>query len=155
MPKKILFVCTGNTCRSPLAEGLLRNMASQKGWDLEAQSAGLAAFNGVPAAPEAVEAGREKGLDLSGHQSQPLSKALVMESDLIVTMTGKHKEIILKKMPQLDGKVVQLSELAGDDPVDVEDPVGQGIEVYRTVLAQMEAFLLKSSDRLNSVQNKG
>ncbi len=149
MPKKVLFVCTGNTCRSPMAEGLLKKLAVDHQWPLEVKSAGLAAFTAVPATPEAVEAGREKGIDLSNHQSQPLSKILVMESDLILTMTMKHKEMILKKMPDLAPKVSVLSEFAGEAPLDVEDPVGHPLEEYRKVLMQIEGYLQKAKDRFN------
>ena len=150
MPKKILFVCTGNTCRSPLAEGLLKKMAQDSLIPLEVQSAGLAAFAGVPATPEAVEAAKEKGVDISAHQSQPLGKNLVMESDMIVTMTVKHKEMIVKKMPPLEPKVSLLSELAGEGAVDVEDPVGHPLEVYRQVAGQIEGYLKKSLDKFKN-----
>jgi protein-tyrosine-phosphatase len=133
-----------------MAEGLLKKMAQENQIPLEVQSAGLAAFAGVPAAPEAVEACREKGFDISKHESQPLSKTLVMESDLILTMTGKHKEMIVKKMPALETKVVLLSEFAGSGTQDVEDPVGQPLESYRETLAQMEGYLRKALERLKN-----
>jgi protein-tyrosine phosphatase/ribose 5-phosphate isomerase B len=133
-----------------MAEGLLKKMAQENQIPLEVQSAGLAAFAGVPAALEAVEACREKRIDISGHESQPLSKTLVMESDLILTMTGKHKEMILKKMPTLENKVALLSEFAGSGTRDVEDPVGQPLESYRETLAQMEGYLRKALERLRS-----
>jgi len=150
MPQKVLFVCTGNICRSPMAEGLLKKMAKNNQWPLEVQSAGLAAFNGVPATPEAVEACQEKGIDISIHQSQPLSKTLVLESTLILTMTDKHKESILRKMPQLADKVCLLSDFAGNGIEDVEDPVGQSIEVYRKILTQIEGYLLRSKEKLQA-----
>ena len=133
-----------------MAEGLLRKMAQDMGMELEVRSAGLAAFAGVPAAPEAVEACREKGFDISGHQSQPLSKSLVTESDLILTMTDKHREMILRKMPPLEPKVRLLSNFAGAGNVDVEDPVGQPVEAYREVLGQLEDYLRKSIERLKN-----
>jgi protein-tyrosine-phosphatase len=101
----------------------------------------MGAFAGIPASSEAVEACQEKGVDISGHVSQPLTKSLVVENDLILTMTGKHKEMILKKMPDLESKVRLLSEFAEAGLKDVEDPVGQPLEKYRAVLAQMKGFL--------------
>jgi protein-tyrosine-phosphatase len=150
MPQKILFVCTGNICRSPMAEGLLKKMAFDHQWSLEVQSAGLAAFNGVPATSEAVEACLEKGINISAHQSQPLSKTLVLESTLILTMTDKHKESILRKMPQLADKVCLLSDFAGKGIEDVEDPMGQSIDAYRKIFSQIEGYLLKAQEKLQA-----
>lgn len=133
-----------------MAEGLLKKMADENHLPVEAHSAGLAAFPGVPPAPEAVQACQEKKIDISGHQSQPLSKDLVLESDLILTMTAKHKDMIVKKMPALGPKVALFSEFAGDGSVDVEDPVGQPLEAYREVLALMEGYLRKSLDKLKN-----
>ncbi len=132
-----------------MAEGLLNHWAKADHWDVEAKSAGLAAFGGLPAATEAIEACKEKGVDISAHQSQPLSKELVLESDLIVTMTVKHKESILRKMPDLENKVKVLAELAGEGLVDIEDPVGLPLEEYRKVLGQIEGYLEKSKSVFN------
>jgi protein-tyrosine phosphatase len=150
MPKKVLFICTDNSCRSPMAESVLKKLIQDNHWSIECGSAGLAAFHGVPAAPDAVEACREKGIDLSAHQSQPLSKTLVLESDLILAMTGKHRESILRKMPELESKVSLLSDYAGQGIEDVEDPVGQSLEQYRKVFTQIEGYLLKAKNKFNS-----
>jgi protein-tyrosine-phosphatase len=131
-----------------MAEGLLKKMAGEKGWNLTVSSAGIAAFPGVPASPEAVDAAREKGFSLEAHQSQPLSKPLVLESDQILTMTAKHKEMIVKKMPALASKVSMLSEIAGEGEKDIEDPAGQSLDVYREVLNQIESLLNKAAGRL-------
>jgi protein-tyrosine-phosphatase len=97
-----------------------------------------------------VEACREKGVDISSHQTQPLSKTLVVESDLILTMTGKHKDMILKKMPALQDKVSLFSEFAGAGTEDIDDPVNQPVEVYRKVLNQMEGYLQKAAGKLKA-----
>ena len=133
-----------------MAEGLLKKIASDNQLSVEVESAGIAAFPGVPVTAEAVQACREKGMDISAHQSQTLSKNLVMESDLILTMTGKHKEMIVKKMPTLEPKVVLFSEFAGAGTQDVEDPVGQPIDAYRAVLGQMEGYLRMALDKIKN-----
>jgi len=127
-----------------MAEGLLRKMAGESGLDLEVSSAGLGAYGGLPASPEAVEAAREKGVDLSGFSSRPLGKGLVLESDLILTMGFKHKEAILRKMPSLEGRVYLLSEYADAGVEEVKDPLGCPVEEYRKVIGQMEGYLLRA-----------
>lgn len=133
-----------------MAEGLLKKLAKDNQFSVEVQSAGIAAFPGVPVTAEAVRACREKDVDISAHQSQPLSKSLVTDCDLILTMTGKHKEMIVKKMPMLEPKVALLSEFAGAGTQDVEDPVGQPIEAYRAVLGQVEGYLQKALDKIKN-----
>ncbi len=128
---------------------MLKKISEERHWNLSVASAGMAAFPGLAASPEAIETAREKEFDLSGHQSQPLSKQLVMESDLILTMTRRHKEMILKKMPDLGPKVKMLSETAGEGEKDIEDPVGHPVEVYRQTLHQIEVFLEKSAGVFN------
>jgi protein-tyrosine-phosphatase len=130
-----------------MAEGLLKKMAADNRWPLQVQSAGVAAYGGVPAMPEAVEAAGELGVDISGHRSSPLGKDLAMESDLILTMVSMHKNSILKKLPQLEGKVFTLSEFAGVPGEEVEDPVGQSLEVYRKVIKQIDGYLKKASEK--------
>jgi protein-tyrosine-phosphatase len=133
-----------------MAEGLLKKLAQENGLPVEVQSAGLAAFAGIPVNPEAVEACRQKGVDIAGHQTQPLGKTLVLESDLILTMTGKHKEMIVKKMPALEPKVSTLAEFAGSGAEDIEDPVGQPLEAYQQALGQIEGYLQKALERFKN-----
>jgi protein-tyrosine-phosphatase len=131
-----------------MAAGLLQDAAQKASLNLEVQSAGIAAFPGVPYSSETVEVLREKGIDLSGGVSQPLSKSLVMESDLLLTMTPEHRDAILRKLPILQGKVFLLSDYVGDGEVAVADPVGQPIEVYRDVRAQLEVYVQKVVEKL-------
>jgi len=131
-----------------MAEVLLKKIARAENAPLEAFSAGIAAYAGLPASAEAVEICHDRGMDLYGHRSKPLNKDLVRESDLILTMTEKHKEVILRKMPELEGKLSLLSDFAGEGLVDVEDPVGQSAEEYRKVLVQMEGYIRKVVSRM-------
>lgn len=101
----ILFVCTGNTCRSPMAEAILRKKYPQ--WKVK--SAGVFAASGSPASPEALEALREKNM-LFDHRSQPLTDELLDWADLILTMTSQHKQLVTMDFPDYHGKIFALKE---------------------------------------------
>jgi protein-tyrosine phosphatase len=139
---RILFVCTGNTCRSPLAMALCRVLlARQLGCKIEelpergfqVLSAGLAAIMGEAASPEAVEVVREMGGDLQEHRSQPLTIDLLAQADCLFTMTGGHLRMLQS-----------LNQTTGPEPCmlspaecDVSDPIGCDIEVYRQCARQI------------------
>jgi protein-tyrosine phosphatase len=131
-----VFVCTGNTCRSPLAEALCKKLlADQLGCTVEqlperefvVHSAGLAAIMGGGAAAEAVEVGRELGVDLTGHRSQPLSPELAEQADYLVAMTAGHLWSMAYQYPDLAGRC----RLLNPDGDDLPDPIGCDQEVYR------------------------
>jgi len=113
MKKTILFVCTGNTCRSPMAEALFKEMVGEKREEFEIISAGTSALEGEPAAGEAVKALEEQGIILTGHRSRPVTTELLERSDLIITMTRGHKERLLDLMPEAGEKIFTLKEFSG------------------------------------------
>ncbi len=109
-----MFVCTGNTCRSPMAERLTAKMLERfdLGDDVQVMSAGLAALPGEPASSGACEAMRRDGIDLSNHRAKQLTKKMVEEADLILTMTASQKRHLLEIYPMSAGKVFVLKEFA-------------------------------------------
>jgi protein-tyrosine phosphatase len=136
MPTTIVFVCTGNTCRSPLAEVLCKKLLAERlgcivdelpGREFLVLSAGLAAMMGCEASPEAVEIAHQWGADLSGHRSQPLTADLLARADYVFTMTEAHMSALL---PYCSPEGPQPRLLAKDGS-DVPDPIGKDEQVYR------------------------
>jgi len=142
----ILFVCTGNTCRSPMAEMLMRQrVATKLGCKIDEvedhglliASAGIAAMTGGRSSPGALDVMNERGLDLSSHESQPLTDRLIKYADLILTMTHGHRDAILAQWPAASDRTKVLCH----DDSDVSDPIGGPTEMYRRCAEQIEAQL--------------
>jgi glycine hydroxymethyltransferase len=130
--KNVLFVCTGNICRSPIAEGLFRRLTGNRK-DIEVASAGVHAVRGQPPSLYAVEVCAAEGTDISGLRSQPLTGALVDQATHIFAMTGAHLETIQTLFPQSADKTFLLREFEEPGTTvwrDLPDPIGLGREVY-------------------------
>ena len=158
------MVCTGNLCRSPMAEAMLRAASERRGCSLEVSSVGTWAYPGNEATTEAIEVLRGRGIDLSEHRSRPLEPTELAEADVVVAMTSVHRREILEMAPGIDGKLVLMKELVetaldGDLPdaaearlerllgaprpkwrraLDLDDPIGKPIGAYERTVAEIE-----------------
>jgi protein-tyrosine phosphatase len=149
----VLFVCTGNTCRSPMAEALFRRLAAERlgcrpeeieRHGVVVASAGISAWTGTRASAGAIDVMAEMGGDLGGHESQPLTEDLVRQADVILTMTAAHRAAILAQFPEAGGRVTMLSP----DRQDVLDPIGGNLDIYRRCARQIHGHLSARLDTL-------
>lgn len=130
----ITFVCTGNTCRSPMAEKLFMHAIQAQEQPiclLRAFSAGVSAFDGCPPSPNAVKALKDCGLDISSHQSRSLSQKIVDKSIAIFCMTNVHRRVILQEFNVDEEKVHLLRDFMPIKDKDIPDPFGRSLEAYK------------------------
>src|SRR6266478_4419699 len=138
--KTVLFVCTGNVCRSPMAEGIFRYAMQGRG-DYRVFSAGLGAMEGQPPSHYAVQAVKELGIDISGQRSRMLTPELVQQADYIFGMTHSHIDTVMMLYPFTAEKTFLLREF--DETLDqfekdISDPIGGSYEIYLTCRDQIE-----------------
>lgn len=133
---QVIFICTGNTCRSPMAEGLLKSVYKKN--DINIGSRGLMVFGNEGADPSAIKAMKEKGIHIENHLARPFDKDDYSSKTLILTMTNSHKTVV--KQHGFAGDIYTLKEYVGQEG-DVKDPYGGDMKTYRKCCAELEELI--------------
>lgn len=152
-PKRFLFVCTGNTCRSPMAEHLFLRLAREAGLDHLASSAGTAAAAGMPLSRGAAAVFASRGMGAVAHRARRVDAALLAEAASVFVMERAHRDELAARFPEAAAKIFVLREAAGLSPLDVEDPVGADAAEYAACAASIEEALHIIVRRETHVQN--
>ncbi len=121
-PYRLLFVCTANICRSPMAEAFANVYGRERGWAIEARSAGVNAFADNRAAPRSIKAMAEVGVDIGAHRSRPIDEESTLWADYVLVMELRHATRIRELWPQQEGKVMMLGNFGG--VMEIDDPYG-------------------------------
>ncbi len=146
---KILFVCTGNTCRSPMAAALLKDMLKEKGiFNIKVESAGIAASPDQKANPLSSQVMEEQGIQITDHRTRQIQADQLKQANLILTMTEGHKTAVLSGEPSVWNNIFTLNEYAEMEEKDIPDPYGLSKQEYQITAHKIRSALEKVIDKL-------
>ncbi len=150
--ERVLFICTANICRSPMAGGIFDALAEDMRLSFRSESAGVAALVKEPAAPHAVRAMEELGIDIRGHRARQVDEAVIQSADLVLTMTPRHRETLHRNFPEFREKIRTLPEYSTGSATGIADPYGYDFSVYRTSAREILRHVELVLERLNPEQ---
>jgi len=145
---RVLMVCTGNICRSPLAEGILSHLLRDAEPPILVESAGVAAPEGTPASQHAVSVAAGHGIDVSRHRSRQLTRSLLGSQDLVLTMEEHHRRHVAAMAPSLGDRVHGLTDFVSEGPRGIADPLGCDRLIYEETFDRLEKLLLKAAPEI-------
>jgi len=151
---QILAICTGNICRSPMAEGLIRVRLSARSAEFATVgSAGIAAVPGIPASIHSVEVCRRHQIDIGAHRSRPLTAAMIAEADLLLVMEEHHRAAILRLDRAASDRTFLISEFAmenGARAAGIDDPIGHDLDAYLDVFQRLDDYITRAMPRIEA-----
>jgi RpiB/LacA/LacB family sugar-phosphate isomerase len=156
--KRILLVCTGNTCRSPMAKAIFTRLLQSRpagAEEYEILSAGLSTIDGLSPSPEAVTTMADEGINLTHHKSRQLDADLILNADYIFTMTGAQRDYLRDKFSKKVSVIHTINEFAGEGNKDIIDPLGWGLEAYQECATQLKELLPRVINKLQDLEKPG